>query len=196
MGGREGGGVREGGGTPAAAVIRPITMLVASSLGASNPIGPWRARRLVHPCPCMPVLGLQLHSLALPPQGCLPVCVCVLAHSCCEVASWRSMRNMNLSHCGLSTLPPAIGQLVTLRILRLSHNRLAALPPDLSKLLHLEVLAADHNQLATVPGAGRTDAGCGWQCVCAQRRRGRAQPDRASASLHNESINHGHHAAA
>lgn len=62
------------------------------------------------------------------------------------------MRNMNLGHCGLATLPSAIGQLTTLRILRLSHNRLTVLPHDISKLVQLEVLAADHNQLVSIPG--------------------------------------------
>ncbi|KXZ56156.1 hypothetical protein GPECTOR_1g133 [Gonium pectorale] len=71
--------------------------------------------------------------------------------SCCEVRSWRSLANLNLSSCGLTSLPAAVGALTPLRILRLSHNRLAALPPELSALSALEVLAADHNQLTAIP---------------------------------------------
>ncbi|GFR41419.1 hypothetical protein Agub_g2103, partial [Astrephomene gubernaculifera] len=71
--------------------------------------------------------------------------------SCCEVRSWRSLANLNLSACGLASLPPALGQLSSLRLLRLSYNRLAALPAELSCLTALEVLAADHNLLAGLP---------------------------------------------
>lgn len=73
--------------------------------------------------------------------------------SCCEVRSWRSLANLNLSSCGLAQLPGTVSSLTSLRILRLSHNRLTALPPELSALTALEVLAADHNQLAALPGA-------------------------------------------
>ncbi|KAG2497865.1 hypothetical protein HYH03_004131 [Edaphochlamys debaryana] len=71
--------------------------------------------------------------------------------SCCEVRSWRSLANLNLSACGLASLPAAVGSLAPLRILRLSHNRLTSLPPELSALSVLEVLAADHNQLTALP---------------------------------------------
>ncbi|GLI68627.1 hypothetical protein VaNZ11_013105, partial [Volvox africanus] len=71
--------------------------------------------------------------------------------SCCEVRSWCSLANMNLSSCGLTSLPPAVSSLMTLRILRLSHNRLTSLPVEISALTALEVLAADHNQLTSIP---------------------------------------------
>eukprot|EP00198_Chlamydomonas_reinhardtii_P013397 XP_001702734.1 predicted protein [Chlamydomonas reinhardtii] len=71
--------------------------------------------------------------------------------SCCEVGSWAALANMNLSSCGLTALPAAVGALGSLRILRLSHNRLASLPPELSGLSSLEVLAADHNLLTALP---------------------------------------------
>ncbi|EFJ39458.1 hypothetical protein VOLCADRAFT_100945, partial [Volvox carteri f. nagariensis] len=71
--------------------------------------------------------------------------------SCCEVRSWRSLANMNLSSCGLTSLPAALGSLVTLRMLRLSHNKLTTLPVEVSALTALEVLAVDHNQLASIP---------------------------------------------
>lgn len=69
-----------------------------------------------------------------------------------QVDQWCSVRNLNLSYCGLTTLPASIGQLRALRILRLSHNKLGALPLELGSLTSLEVLAADHNQLTAVPG--------------------------------------------
>ncbi len=75
------------------------------------------------------------------------------APSCCEVRSWRSLANLNLSSCGLAQLPATVSSLSSLRILRLSHNRLTALPPELSALTALEVLAADHNLLTALPGA-------------------------------------------
>jgi hypothetical protein len=71
--------------------------------------------------------------------------------SCVEVAQWASLRNINLSSCGLSALPPAVGGITSLKILRVSHNKLAVLPPELRALTGLEVLSADHNQLAALP---------------------------------------------
>lgn len=67
---------------------------------------------------------------------------------------WSNLRNMNMSHCGLTVLPPAVGELSALRILRLSHNKLPALPPEVQALTSLEVLAVDHNLLTAIPGEG------------------------------------------
>jgi Leucine-rich repeat (LRR) protein len=67
---------------------------------------------------------------------------------------WSQLRNLNLSHCGLSALPPAVGAVSALRILRVSYNKLSALPAELQALSELEVLAADHNQLTSIPGGG------------------------------------------
>jgi Leucine-rich repeat (LRR) protein len=67
---------------------------------------------------------------------------------------WSQLRNLNLSHCGLSALPPAVGAVSALRILRVSYNKLSALPAELQALSELEVLAADHNQLTSIPGRG------------------------------------------
>ncbi len=64
---------------------------------------------------------------------------------------WSQLRNLNLSHCGLSALPPAVGAVRTLRLLRLSYNKLSSLPAELQALTGLEVLAADHNLLASIP---------------------------------------------
>jgi Leucine-rich repeat (LRR) protein len=68
---------------------------------------------------------------------------------------WSQLRNLNLSHCGLSALPPAVGAVSALRILRVSYNKLSAMPAELQELSELEVLAADHNQLMSIPGGGR-----------------------------------------
>ena len=65
---------------------------------------------------------------------------------------WDQLSNMNLSHCSLTALPAAIGEIKSLRILRLSHNKLATLPAELQALTALEVLAADHNLLVAIPG--------------------------------------------
>jgi hypothetical protein len=68
-----------------------------------------------------------------------------------EAARWASLRNLNLSSCGLMVLPGTIGDIASLKILRVSHNKLASLPPELRSLTNLEVLAADHNTLAALP---------------------------------------------
>jgi hypothetical protein len=68
-----------------------------------------------------------------------------------DAAQWASLRNLNLSSCGLLVLPAEIGAIASLKILRVSHNKLASLPPDLRSLTSLEVLAADHNLLAALP---------------------------------------------
>lgn len=72
--------------------------------------------------------------------------------SCAEVSLWESMRNLNLSHCNLTTLPATIGLLSNLKLLRASHNKLTAIPNEVAQLKKLEVLAVDHNMLATIPG--------------------------------------------
>jgi Leucine-rich repeat (LRR) protein len=65
---------------------------------------------------------------------------------------WTQLSNMNLSHCGLSSLPAIIGEIWSLRILRVSYNKLVALPAELQALEALEILAADHNLLTAIPG--------------------------------------------
>lgn len=62
------------------------------------------------------------------------------------------MHSLNLSNCGLSALPGAVGQLGGLRVLRLNHNKLTSLPPELGQLLELQVLSVNNNQLTTLPG--------------------------------------------
>jgi hypothetical protein len=73
-------------------------------------------------------------------------------HAAAPLAAWHSLRNLNLSSCGLATLSPAVGDLSLLKILRLTSNKLTTLPPEVGRLRQLEVLAADHNQLTSLPG--------------------------------------------
>lgn len=72
--------------------------------------------------------------------------------SCAEARQWRSLFNLNMSSCGLVSLPAAIGQLASLHVLRLNHNKLTSLPQELGQLSELEVLSVNHNQLTTLPG--------------------------------------------
>lgn len=72
--------------------------------------------------------------------------------SCTDAAQWTSLFNLNLSSCGLVTLPSAVGQLASLHVLRLNHNKLTSLPQELGQLGELEVLSVNHNQLTTLPG--------------------------------------------
>jgi hypothetical protein len=69
-----------------------------------------------------------------------------------DASAWHSLCYLNLSCCGLTSLPPEVGQLVPLQVLRLTSNKLTMLPPAIGDLGSLEVLAADHNQLTSIPG--------------------------------------------
>lgn len=72
--------------------------------------------------------------------------------SCTDAALWASLFNLNMSSCGLVSLPSAVGQLASLHVLRLNHNKLTTLPQELGQLGELEVLSVNHNQLTTLPG--------------------------------------------
>jgi Leucine-rich repeat (LRR) protein len=72
--------------------------------------------------------------------------------SCTDAQQWTALFNLNLSSCGLVSLPSAIGQLAALHVLRLNHNKLTSLPQELGQLSELEVLSVNHNQLTTLPG--------------------------------------------
>lgn len=72
--------------------------------------------------------------------------------SCTDTQQWTALFNLNLSSCGLVSLPSAIGQLAALHVLRLNHNKLTSLPQELGQLSELEVLSVNHNQLTTLPG--------------------------------------------
>lgn len=60
-----------------------------------------------------------------------------------------TLRNLNLGHCGLASLPPLSG-LISLATLCVDSNRLEALPPLPPSL---ETLSANHNGFAAVPSS-------------------------------------------
>ena len=55
---------------------------------------------------------------------------------------------LDLSHCGLTEVPPSIGCLVSLVSLDLSNNEITSLPVGMANLTALEVLIVDNNPLA------------------------------------------------
>ncbi|MFA6159337.1 MAG: leucine-rich repeat domain-containing protein [Candidatus Paceibacterota bacterium] len=58
---------------------------------------------------------------------------------------------LNLDACGLTSIPPEIGQLTSLRELGLSDNQLTSLPPEIGLLSSLQWLNLDANWLASLP---------------------------------------------
>src|SRR5258708_5771276 len=59
--------------------------------------------------------------------------------------------SLDLSHLGLTTLPPEIGQLKDLTELDLMLNQLTTLPPEIGQLTALTKLDLMMNQLTTLP---------------------------------------------
>lgn len=59
--------------------------------------------------------------------------------------------SLDLSHLGLTVLPPEIGQLSSLTVLHLTDNQLTALPPEIGRLSALTVLYLANNQLSALP---------------------------------------------
>jgi hypothetical protein len=74
----------------------------------------------------------------------------------------QSLHVLNLSHCGLTTLPGAVGSLTNLQELRLVGNKLKVLPPELGQLRRLRTLAADSNEISILPGAHRARPELSW----------------------------------
>ena len=66
--------------------------------------------------------------------------------------SWRQLRKLSLYHCGLDSLPPAVGRLPMLEELNLEGNKLQQVP-DLSQLRTLQRLTLANNQLTGLPEA-------------------------------------------
>ena len=58
---------------------------------------------------------------------------------------------LDLSDCGLTSLPESIGQLTSLTKLDLSRNQLTSLPPQIGQLAQLQVLYVQDNRLDVVP---------------------------------------------
>ncbi|TRY62535.1 hypothetical protein TCAL_02047 [Tigriopus californicus] len=61
------------------------------------------------------------------------------------------LRNLDLSHNQLTTLPPWIESFTQLRNLHLNDNRLKALPNELAALVKLESLHVERNHLTALP---------------------------------------------
>lgn len=73
-----------------------------------------------------------------------------------ELVRRGKLTRLDLSHQGLSNLPPEIGTLTSLTHLMLHHNRLTALPPEIGQLTNLTWLDLSGNDLATlVPAIGQ-----------------------------------------
>ncbi|KAE8688812.1 hypothetical protein F3Y22_tig00110954pilonHSYRG00050 [Hibiscus syriacus] len=53
--------------------------------------------------------------------------------------------------CRLTTIPPALGSLTSLRQLHVPNNKLTSLPNEIGLLTQLEVLKADNNRITTIP---------------------------------------------
>ena len=58
---------------------------------------------------------------------------------------------LDLSRKGLTTLPPEIGNLISLTYLDLRNNQLTALPPEIGELANLTDLYLSNNLLAALP---------------------------------------------
>ncbi len=70
-----------------------------------------------------------------------------------EEAQRTSAVRLDLSRCGLVTLPEAIGQVTSLQELYLSDNHLTALPEAIGQLTSLQRLWLTNNQLTALPEA-------------------------------------------
>ncbi|MEY2563641.1 MAG: hypothetical protein QOH88_1834 [Verrucomicrobiota bacterium] len=68
-----------------------------------------------------------------------------------EIARLPLLRRINVSGCGLKSLPAAIGALANLSLLRASRNEITELPSGLTALKKLEVLDLENNELREVP---------------------------------------------
>ncbi len=63
----------------------------------------------------------------------------------------RAAEFLNLSHLGLTQVPPEIGQLSFLKELLIADNQLTSLPPEIGQLSALKQLDLDNNQLTSLP---------------------------------------------
>ncbi|MGH3823802.1 MAG: leucine-rich repeat domain-containing protein [Pseudonocardiaceae bacterium] len=65
---------------------------------------------------------------------------------------WASRQGrLDLTHRGLTTLPPEITQLTSLHTLNLSFNQLTTLPPEINQLINLQALYLRDNHLTSLP---------------------------------------------
>ncbi|KAE8729085.1 LRR repeats and ubiquitin-like domain-containing protein [Hibiscus syriacus] len=63
---------------------------------------------------------------------------------------WHKIIN-TVNSMKLTTLPPALGFLTSLRQLNVANNKLTSLPNEIGLLTQLEVLKADNNRITTIP---------------------------------------------
>lgn len=64
---------------------------------------------------------------------------------------WKTVTVLNLSGCGLLSLPAELTRLPQLERLYLDNNKLTQLPPELGEVKSLKVLRADNNMLVSIP---------------------------------------------
>lgn len=63
----------------------------------------------------------------------------------------KNLRILRIRHCGLKSVPAAIGKLKHLDELDLSHNAITKLPAGIGNLDRLSALNVSHNRLSTLP---------------------------------------------
>ncbi|KAJ6801064.1 phospholipase A I [Iris pallida] len=64
---------------------------------------------------------------------------------------WKTVTVLNLSGCGLLSLPAELTRLPQLERLYLDNNKLTQLPPELGEVKRLKVLRVDNNMLVSIP---------------------------------------------
>ena len=68
-----------------------------------------------------------------------------------EIGNFVSLQGLYLWGNQLTSLPPEIGNLVNLRVLGLSYNQLLSIPPEIGNLASLQMLEIYYTQLTSLP---------------------------------------------
>ncbi len=63
----------------------------------------------------------------------------------------KAISSLNLSNCGINTLPDSIGTFKLLKILDLTYNRLSNLPESISRIVNLKKFFLSNNRLKSLP---------------------------------------------
>ncbi|KAF4370769.1 hypothetical protein F8388_011668 [Cannabis sativa] len=66
------------------------------------------------------------------------------------MASMRNLTLLSLNHNHLTTLPPALGELTSLKQLRVANNKLTSLPNEIGLLRQLEILKVNSNRITEI----------------------------------------------